>query len=81
MKKIWIRAITLALVLSAATVSTFAAGYGRGQGAGSGTCGGTWSNCRFTDADGDGVCDYAGTGSRPMDGTGRGAGYPGGRNR
>ena len=60
MKKAWIGALTLALVLSAATVSSFAAGHGYGQRfagyTGNKVCDYTGANCHYVDADGDGYC-------------------------
>ena len=72
MKKVLFCALTLALVLTAATVSVFAAGHGRAQGAGTGVCSGMVANCRYTDQDGDGVCDYLGTNCHYTDADGNG---------
>lgn len=46
MKKLLVNILMMAVVLSAGTTSAFAAGYGQGA--------------YFTDANGDGICDYAG---------------------
>ena len=62
MKRILVRAAAAAAALSIVVTTAFAAGPGAGRrtwgAGGSRGCAGQY--CAYTDADGDGVCDYAG---------------------
>lgn len=71
MHKIWKGAVVGALVLAIGATTAFAAGGGWHRASGSWTgCRG--SDCRYVDADGDGVCDNRGTGCRYTDADGDG---------
>ena len=67
MKKVFATALTLALVLTAATTSVFAAGHDLGLGAGKGLCDASGANCQYAGAGQDGVCDYLGANCRYTD--------------
>ena len=74
MKRIWIKVLAAAAVVAVLATAAVAAGRGIRR-AGTGSCPGnrTVAGCLWTDADGDGVCDYCGTVA--CQGQCRGAGY------
>ena len=71
MKKWFIRGAAVVLVVGLGTVGAGAIGMGPRSGGGQGVFCSTQS-CRYTDADGDGVCDYLGQGAGFVDADGDG---------